>query len=40
MPSPTGNNIGADGAKAFAEALNVNGTLTNLDVRSMFTLPI
>ena len=40
MPPPTGNTIGADGAKAFAEALKVNGTLTNLDVAGIFTLPI
>ena len=40
MSPSTGNEIGADGAKAFAEALKVNGTLTNLDVGRMFPLPI
>ena len=35
--SPTANSIGADWAKAFAEALKVNSTLTQLNVRSMFS---
>ena len=38
MPPPTVNNIGADGAKAFAEALKVNSSLTQLDVCGMFPL--
>ena len=38
MPPPTGNNIGDDGAKAFAEALKVNRTLTQLEVSGMFPL--
>ena len=37
---PTDNDIGADGAKAFAEALKFNGTLTQLDFYGMFPLPI
>ena len=37
---PTDNNIGDYGAMAFAEALKVNGTLTQLNVCSMFPLPI
>ena len=37
--SPTANSIGADGAKAFAEALKVNSTLTQLDVHCMFPAP-
>ena len=40
MPSPlTGDKIGDDGAKALAEALKVNGTLTQLSVFGMFPLP-
>ena len=40
MPPPrTENEIGADGAKALAEALKVNGTLTQLNVCGMFPLP-
>ena len=37
-PTPTGNDIGDDGAKAFAEALKVNNTLTQLKVSCMFPL--
>ena len=37
--SPTVNSIGNDGAKAFAEALKVNSTLTQLDVNCMFPAP-
>ena len=37
--SPTVNSIGNDGAKAFAEALKVNSTLTQLNVSSMFPAP-
>ena len=37
--SPTDNNIGSNGAKAFAEALKVNSTLTQLDVEGMFPAP-
>ena len=36
--SPTANSIGADGAKAFAEALKVNNTLTQLNLFGMFPL--
>ena len=36
--SPSDNSIGADGAKAFAEALKVNNTLTQLHAFSMFPL--
>ena len=37
--SPTAANIGDDGAKALAEALKVNGTLTQLTVFGLFPLP-
>ena len=37
-PALTGNNIGADGAKAFAEALKVNNTLTQLNLFGMLPL--
>ena len=40
MPPSTANQIGDDGAKAFAEALKVNRTLTQLDVVGVFHLPI
>ena len=40
MPHPADNQIGDDGAKALAEALKVNGTLTQLYVDCMFPLPI
>ena len=40
MPPSTANQIGDDGAKAFAEALKVNSTLTQLIVCGMFPLPI
>ena len=39
MSPPTGNSIGVDGAKAFAEALKVNGTLTELNVCRMSPPP-
>ena len=40
VPPPTDSDIGVDGAKAFAEALKVNGTLTELNVYFMLPLPI